>query len=124
MPFIKASGLYKGIVIDTNDPSGIFHRIRVRIPKFHGPIDKQMAANNSSSLSNVTTSKHIKNEFLPWCEVAFPYGSDFTPEIGQVVVVGFFNSDVSQPVVLGWLGYEYTDQESQITTPNYTAKSK
>jgi uncharacterized protein involved in type VI secretion and phage assembly len=113
MDFIKAAGLYKGIVIDTNDPSGKFHRIRVRIPQFHGLMNTKVIPKQSSSCDK-TTMIYVEDSCLPWCEVAFPYGSDFTPEVGQVVVVGFFNSNTSQPVVLGWLGYEYTDKENSL----------
>ena len=115
MSFIKASGLYKGIVVDNQDPSGKFHRVRVRIPKFHGTINQSSYKKNSGSYTNKVTAKYVSDNSLPWCEVAFPFGSDIVPEIGQVVIVGFINADVSQPVVLGWIGCDYTDKEEPFT---------
>lgn len=116
MGFIKTGGLYKGIIVDVNDPSGKFHRVKVRILRFHGTV-KENITNKSSILNNTSSvfSVHCDDNNLPWCEVAFPFGSDFTPEVGQVVVVGFLSGDVSQPVVLGWMGYDYTDFEQTIS---------
>lgn len=117
MELVKYSGLYKGIVIDNKDPSG-FHRVRVRIPKLHGTIVQSAQKKASGAQTNKATARYVKDQGLPWCEVAFPFGSDIPPEIGQVVVVGFINSDSSQPVVLGWLGYEYTSSEEPFKPSN------
>lgn len=113
MGFVKASGLYKGIVVDNKDPSGKFHRVRVRIPKLHGLINNNKFSKNSARDQFQPSMNRVEDSSLPWCEVAFPFDTDVVPEIGQVVLVGFFNADVSQPVVLGWLGYNYTDLEEQ-----------
>ena len=117
MDFIKSNGLYKGIIVDTNDPSGKFHRVRVRIPKLHGTI----SASKINTNSEISTSESgaiqigVEDRALPWCEVAYPYNTDFVPEVGQVVIVGFISGDTSKPIVLGWLGYEYTDKEEQFS---------
>lgn len=116
MGFIKSGGLYKGLIIDTNDPSGKFHRVRVRILKLHGTVNDTISTKPRYSSSSDLTAKHTNDNELPWCEVAFPFGSDFTPEVGQVVVVGFLGGDTSQPVVLGWMGYDYTDKEETVKT--------
>lgn len=120
MGFIKASGIFKGIVVNINDPTGKFHRIQVRIPKLHGPINKINGVSYTSSGGDtrVTTANYTKTENLPWCEVVYPFNTDFVPEVGQVVAVAFFNGDTTQPVVLGWLGYEYTDTEPALESIN------
>lgn len=114
MSIDKMSGLCKGIVVDTQDPSG-FNRIRVRIPELHGPI-------NTNVYSNMTLNRHtnwVSDSMLPWAEVAYPYASNYTPEINQVVIVGFLNGSSSEPVVLGWLGYEYTSKEESYNPQNF-----
>ena len=118
MEFIKASGLYKGIVVDTNDPSGRFHRVRVRIPKLHGTISASKAntKSNGSVSDSGATQIGVEDRALPWCEVAYPYNTDFVPEVGQVVIVGFISGDTSKTIVLGWLGCDYTYKEEQFST--------
>lgn len=115
MDFIKSVGLYKGIIVDTNDPSGKFHRVRVRIPKLHGTISASKTNTNPESATSDSDVVEISVEdrALPWCEVAYPYNTDYVPEVGQVVIVGFISGDDSKPVVLGWLGYDYTDKEER-----------
>lgn len=107
MSFLKTSGLTKGVVVDTDDPAG-FHRIQVRIPQLDGSF-------TDSPFARQTTNKRARkdNDNLIWCEVNYPFGSNIPPEPNQVVLVGFFNGDTSTPVVLGWLGYEYTNLEEQ-----------
>jgi uncharacterized protein involved in type VI secretion and phage assembly len=123
MGLIKASGLYKGIVIDTDDPSGSMKRVRVRIPRFHGTITDSYSHKNTGASSKSVYDARVKSEYLPWCEVAFPFGSNVPPEVGQVVIVGFLSSDVSQPVVLGWLGYDYTSKENDLQADVANLKS-
>ena len=101
----KVLGLTKGVVIDTEDPSG-FKRIRVRIPQIHGPFTKEFMPDN------LNTVNRVEDNCIPWAEVNYPFGTDITPELNQVVLVGFISGDSDKPVVLGWLGYEYTDNES------------
>lgn len=111
MAIYKMAGLCKGIVVDINDPAG-FNRIRVRIPELHGPIKKDVFNN----MPNALHTHWVKDEDLPWAEVAYPYASNGVPEINQVVIVGFISGEDSAPVVLGWLGYEYTSKEEEFTS--------
>lgn len=101
-------GLTKGIVIDTNDPSG-FHRVRVRIPSLHGAMTESFYPYRKLGRTN-----RVEDEYLPWAEVNYPFGSLVTPEINQVVLIGFINGSTDQPVILGWLGYEYTPEEEPL----------
>ena len=105
MPGGKILGLVKGIVIDTEDPAG-YKRIKVRIPCIHGPITKDFLPDEYNKVNRV------EDLAIPWAEVNYPYGSDITPERNQVVLVGFISGDPGKPVVLGWLGYEYNNKES------------
>lgn len=119
----KIGGLMVGIVIDVNDPAG-YNRIRVRIPALHGSITDEVYANDNSGRSEISNSAYINRSIdssIPWAQVAFPFGSDVPPELNQVVVVGFINGDQNYPVVLGWLGYEYTNEERAI--PKYNGNS-
>ena len=99
------AGLTKGIVIDVNDPAG-FHRVKVRIPELDGGM-----SDNLFSVTNRLNKSRVEDEHLLWCEVCYPYDSNLPPEPNQVVLVGFFNGDTKTPVVLGWLGYEYAEEE-------------
>lgn len=101
-------GLTKGIIVDTDDPAG-FRRVRVRIPSLHGSFTDEFYPTRKAGKVN-----RIENEYLPWAEVCYPYGQEFTPEINQVVLIGFINGSADQPVVLGWLGYEYTAIEDPL----------
>lgn len=114
MSFIKMGGLTKGIVIDTNDPAG-FGRVRVRIPELHGLMDEK-SYGNSDIGREVSKRTWIGADDLPWCEVNHAYGSDILPEVNQVVLIGFIDGSSTQPVVLGWLGYNYTDREDVCCT--------
>lgn len=101
-------GLMKGVVVDLDDPSG-FRRVRVRIPALHGSFtDSFYPAKRLGKINRV------EDEYLPWAEVNLPYGSTVNPEINQVVLVGFINGSSDQPVILGWLGYEYTPEEEPL----------
>ncbi len=76
-------GLHAGIVTDLEDPAGEF-RVKVRMPMI--------------SMSDEGV----------WCRVATldagnNRGSFFRPEIGDEVVLGFFDDDPRYPVVLGML---------------------
>lgn len=104
MSVSKKLGLTKGVVIDIEDPAG-FKRIKVRIPEIHGPFMKETIPDNMNKANRVADIA------IPWAEVNYPYGSDITPELNQVVLVGFISGDPQKPVVLGWLGYEYNYTE-------------
>lgn len=109
MSFIKMGGLTKGIIIDTDDPAG-FGRVKVRIPELHGLMDEQSYGTTDLG-KDISRRTWISEDKLPWCEVNHPYGSDIVPEPNQVVLVGFIDGSATQPVILGWLGYNYTDKE-------------
>lgn len=110
MDYTKYVGIYKGIVVDTNDPKG-FNRIKVRIPDIHGPIDENVYA----LLKDINRKGcHTNDDELPWAEVCYPYGSDAQPEVNQVVCVQFINGLRQFPVIIGWFGYEYTNNEEML----------
>ncbi len=114
MSISKMSGFCKGIVIDTEDPAG-FNRIRIRIPEIHGPMNKTIMP------SHLQDKYWVKDEDLPWAEVSYPMGEINVPEVNQVVLVGFFNGSADSPVVLGWLGYEYTDEEDTFILKQFSS---
>lgn len=103
-------GVTKGVVVDTDDPAG-FHRVKVRIIQLHGCFDESVYGVAGRRIQQVS---RISDDCLPWAEVNYPYGSDITPEINQVVLISFINGDPDKPVVLGWLGYEYTTNENKL----------
>lgn len=106
--FNRQSGLCKGIVVDTEDPAGL-NRIKVRVPELHGLVDV-----NAYGSLNIGTAKdvlHVDDEYLPWAEVCYPFGETTPPEINQVVWVCFYGADTQYPIIIGWTGYEYTQQE-------------
>lgn len=103
----KIAGFAKGIVINTDDPAG-FNRIKVRIPQLHGAMSEKVYENAGHNAAKIN---RVEDDSIPWAEVSYPYGTNITPEVNQVVLVGFLNGDASQPVVIGWLGYEYTTNE-------------
>ena len=107
MAFVRYAGVLKAIVVDTDDPTEL-GRIRVRIPQFHGFVSRDTYGNLSEE-----TVKYawVEDEFLPWAEVCYPFGTNTPPEINQVVWVSFANGDYNYPVIMGWAGYEYTDKE-------------
>ena len=107
----NAFGLTKGVIVDTNDPSG-WNRVRVRIPSIHGSFDENFYAHLGPSTKKIN---RVEDKYLPWAEVCFPYAQTVTPEINQVVLVGFIDGSTSQPVILGWLGYEYNAYEEKMT---------
>lgn len=103
-------GLSKGVIVDTEDPAG-WHRVRVRIPSLHGTFDEEFYSNLDPNVAKVN---RIEDKYLPWAEVCFPFGQEFTPEVNQVVLVGFLDGSTDQPVVLGWMGYEYNPEEEKM----------
>jgi len=111
MAFIRYAGVMKGIVVDTTDPTEL-GRIKIRIPQFHGFVKKESYGPIKEEVSKYAW---ISDEYLPWAEVCYPYGSTTQPEINQVVWVSFVNGDKSYPVVMGWAGYEYTTEEEMLT---------
>lgn len=109
MEILKMGGLTKGIVVNTNDPAG-FGRVKVRIPELHGLV-KEESYGAGALGKTIADRSRVQDSALPWCEVCHPYGSDNLPEVNQVVLIGFIDGTSNQPVVLGWLGYDYTDNE-------------
>lgn len=111
---IRQAGIYKGIIIDNNDPAG-YNRVKVRILEFHGTMDK----NAYGSLNYDTTKKvfWVDDADLPWAEVCYPYGTLTKPEINQVVWVTFYGANAQYPVVIGWTGYEYIYEEEVYESP-------
>lgn len=114
MSLVKMGGLTKGIVVDVNDPAG-FGRVKVRIPELHGLV-KAKSYGSSAFGSDLAQRNRIEDKDLPWCEVSHPYGSTVSPEINQVVLVGFIDGSSKQPVILGWLGYNYTETEDVLVS--------
>ena len=115
MNYTKYSGMFKAIVVDVEDPAG-YGRVKIRIPSLHGPIDPESVY--SSLINNNSDTAHsmwVKDIDLPWAEVCRPYGSDIVPEINHVVGVEFFNGSPESPVIMGWMGYEYTETEDIYT---------
>lgn len=113
MAFIRYTGVLPAIVIDINDPAGL-DRIKVRIPQLHGFMNKE----TYGVLSKTTVDNSwVDTNALPWAAVCYPFGSTTQPEINQVVWVSFVNGDANYPVVMGWAGYDYTDQEEILEAP-------
>lgn len=111
MNYRKFSGLFKAIVTNINDPAG-YNRIQVRIPTIHGPVDIEKVYGSLNNNENQTAQEMwVKDKDLPWAEVCRSYGNDLVPEVNQVVGVQFFNDSSEYPVVMGWMGYEYTNEE-------------
>lgn len=108
----RNTGILKAIVIDTNDPSGLNH-VRIRIPAIHGLVDKE--SYGPLSKNTARTNLWVKDINLPWAEVCYPFGTTTPPEINQVVWVAFQNGDPNYPVVIGWAGYEYVQEEEVYT---------
>lgn len=117
----KIPNITKGVIVDTNDPAGL-GRVKVRIVQIHGPVSPEVFINYTTYLNNhggqTNAAYRVDDDSLPWCEVCYSYGTSTLPEPNQVVLVSFINGSPEQPVVLGWLGYEYTDQED-ILEVNY-----
>lgn len=79
----SVSGFYSGIVKQNVDPMNEC-RILVELPAFEGNLKEQWAR---------TANLYATNEA----------GIVFTPEIGDEVLVGFLNQDITCPVVMGSL---------------------
>ena len=107
----KIMGVTKGIVVSTDDPAGL-HRVRVRIPQIHGCFDQTVY--EAVNMENLKGVSWVEEKLLPWAEVNYPFGSDIPPEPNQVVLVSFLNGDPDKPIVLGWLGYEYSNKENPL----------
>jgi Rhs element Vgr protein len=96
-----ATGLHVGIVMKLDaDPSGL-SKIQVKIP-----------------VMNATTVG-------VWARLASFYGSSsvgsyFIPEIGDEVIIGYFDNDPSHPVVLGSLYGSKNKVPYPLTADNYT----
>lgn len=112
MAFVRYSGVLPAIVVDVNDPVGL-DRVKVRIPQIHGFVDRETYGQFSQT---VVGRSRVDDYSLPWAAVCYPFGSTTQPEINQVVWVSFVNGDINHPVIMGWAGYDYTDQE-EILTP-------
>lgn len=110
--FTRYTGLYKGVVIDNEDPAGL-NRVKVRIMEVHGLMDRETYG--SLVLGTATDVMWVDEDHLPWAEVCYPYGETTPPEVNQVVWVAFYGGNTQQPVILGWAGYEYTTQEEKFT---------
>ena len=110
MIFTNSFGLTKGVIVDTNDPAG-WNRVRVRVPSIHGAFDENFYAHINTNMKKVS---RVEDKYLPWAEICYPFGQEFTPEVNQVVLVGFIDGSTDQPVVLGWLGYEYNPAEEKL----------
>jgi len=94
-------GLHIGKVIKLNEDPGKEHRIQVRIPVLEGDENTIWARlGNSWSSSN--------------------YGSFFMPDVGDEVILGFFNNDPSQPVILGSLYSSSNAPPYELTAENFT----
>lgn len=107
MAFTRYSGIYKGIVVDTNDPVEL-DRVKIRVPSLHGFVTEEAYGTMDSDV--VKKSRTI-DEQLPWASVCYPFGSTSQPEVNQVVWVVFVDGDKNSPVIMGWAGYEYTNDE-------------
>lgn len=106
--FTRQTGLYKAIVIDNVDPSGL-NRIKVRILEIHGLSDP--SAYGALIRGTAQRVMWVDDDHLPWAEVCYPYGQITPPEINQVVWVTFYGGNSQFPVIVGWAGYEYTQKE-------------
>jgi hypothetical protein len=104
---MKLNGVYKGVVIDTDDPAG-YNRVRVRIPSIHGTFTKETYGSTRSNAVN-----RVADNCIPWAEVCIPYTAQMSPQLNQVVAVSFLDGDQQYPVVLGYLRAQYTNKEEQ-----------
>ena len=110
MSYLKNPGLTKGIVVDTEDPAG-FNRVKVRIVELHGAVSEDVY-----QYCRDYNNLRVTDDSLPWCEVCYAYGSTVKPEVNDVVLIGYISGSTDQPVILGWLGYQYTDREDILYT--------
>ena len=108
--FIRYTGVYKGIVIDTEDPAGL-NRVKVRVLEIHGLMNQENYG--SLNLGTATDVMWVDEDHLPWAEVCFPFGETTLPEVNQGVWIAFYGGNAQQPVILGWTGYEYTTEEEK-----------
>ena len=61
---------------------------------------------------------------MPWIPVCYPLGTDIPPEVNQVVYVSFLSGNKDTPVVIGWLGYDYTTKEDTVVQNLYGIGNK
>ena len=106
--FIRTSGIYKGIVVNTEDPGGL-NRIQIRIPEIHGMMDKNSYKNLKNRIA--VDVLWVNDDDLPWAQVCYPFGETTSPEINQVVWIMFYAGNENFPVIIGWTGYDYTSKE-------------
>lgn len=106
--FTRQTGIYKGIVIDNEDPAGL-NRVKVRVLELHGLME--VATYGSLKYSVASKSLRVDDDNLPWAEVCYPFGETTPPELNQVVWVTFYGANGEYPVIIGWTGYEYTTKE-------------
>ena len=95
-------GVVEGLVADVADPDRQ-NRVRVRFPWFDD------------------------NAVSDWCRMANPfagngYGSTWTPEVGDEVLLAFVHGDMRLPVVLGGL-YNGADKPADPRTDDQNRKS-
>ena len=88
--FIRNTGIYKGIVVDTEDPAG-FNRIQVRISELHGTMEKRTYGPLKNKVAKEVL--WVEDKYLPWAEVCYPFGETTPPEINQVVWVMFYGGN-------------------------------
>ena len=86
-----------GQVTDVDDPNGDF---RVKV-KLHG------------------MQKAVEQEYEAWARVTVPvagggYGAAFLPDVGDEVLVGFVNGDMTRPVVMGSLYHSNAQPADQV----------
>lgn len=92
-------GLHIGVVTNLEDPEGKF-RIQIRIPAISQNGDGIWAR-----MSSIQAGKER--------------GVFFIPEVGDEVIVGFFNDDMNNPVILGKLFNTENEPPFTITNENY-----
>lgn len=96
------SGLHVGVVMKLDDDPNKQYRVQVSIPEMSASTDGFWAR-----LTNFYSSNG--------------FGAFFLPEIGDEVVLGFFNDDPSHPVILGSL---YSSKNIPAYTPEAANNTK
>lgn len=110
--YTKLVDLKKAVVVDTDDPAGL-NRVKIRILSIDGPFLTQTI----DSLTNRTAiTNRVTTDNLMWAEICYANNRLVQPDVNQVVLVGFINGNIKSPVILGWLGYEYTNNEEPLTS--------
>ncbi|VAW60032.1 VgrG protein [hydrothermal vent metagenome] len=96
-----AQGLQTGIVIKLDEDPDSQYRIQVSVPLLQADNEGVWAR-----LANYYASAG--------------FGAFFIPEIGDEVVLGYFNNDPSYPVILGSLYSEKNTSPEELTAENFT----